>query len=77
MQHISEFLTHTYVRSTTALSTGRHRLARQRRGVTFIEYAILAAIAVAVGVFLYPFMVDLFKNIFGKVNNVTNNGSAN
>jgi len=79
MDQLSQFLVSNYLRSTGALSATRSRLVagRSRRAVTFIEYAILAGIAVGVGIFLYPFLINLFKSIFTRVGNVANNGSTN
>jgi Flp pilus assembly pilin Flp len=37
------------------------------KGPTFIEYAILAAIAVALGVLMFLFLGPFFKDLFSKI----------
>jgi Flp pilus assembly pilin Flp len=39
------------------------------KGPTFIEYAILAAIAVALGIAMYLFLGSFFTTLWGKIGN--------
>jgi Flp pilus assembly pilin Flp len=46
--------------------------ARSRRGATFIEYALLAAIAVAIFLVAGPFLINIFNTILGRVQSGVN-----
>jgi len=39
------------------------------KGPTFIEYAILAAIAVALGIVMYAFLSSFFSSLWAKIGN--------
>lgn len=61
-----------FVRLQVALislfATARTRRMAQARAITFIEYAILAAIAVGIGILFRTQLAELFNNLFGKLN---------
>lgn len=47
----------------------RTRTAAAPRGVTFIEYALLAAVAVVIGVIFRNVLSDAFTNILNRIKN--------
>ena len=54
------------------LATARTRRMVQARAITFIEYAILAAIAVGIGILFRTQLASLFSNLFSKLQGAVN-----
>jgi len=65
------------VTMTPADASRRLSAARSRRGATFIEYAILAGIAVALGAIIYGGLSGVFSSLWAKITSFVNTPSSN
>jgi Flp pilus assembly pilin Flp len=58
------------LKTLTAAQVAMLARKRSNRGITFIEYAILAAIAVVIGLVFKEQLAGLFNTLFGNIESV-------
>lgn len=63
-------MTSLFVRATTHLSSRRSRRVRRARGVTFIEYALIAALVVALIITAFALLGPAMNTLWSKISGV-------